>query len=171
MNTKITLYTADCTGNVRNTIYPRKVEVKDLDDFRKAMKYDHVCAEYKGFHRSVADFISADCIMLDCDNIHSDEPSEWVAPEDIRAAFPDVGFYICYSRHHNKEKDSKSPRPKFHIYFAIDPVMDAKEYADMKDLVVARFSSLYFDTNARDAARFFFGVNAPQVALMGGEEG
>jgi hypothetical protein len=171
MNTEITLYKAECAGNVHNTLYPRIVEVKNLDDFCKVMKYDHVCAEYKGFHRSVADFISADCIMLDCDNIHTDEPSEWVVPEDIRAAFPDVGLYVCYSRHHNKAKDGKSPRPKFHVYFAIDPILDAKQYAALKDFVVARFTSLYFDTNARDVARFFFGVDAPQVVMMGGEEG
>ncbi|MBT9174041.1 MAG: hypothetical protein DDT21_02452 [Syntrophomonadaceae bacterium] len=168
MNTIFTLYTANCAGNARNALYPRKIEVKDLEVFRRAMKYDHVCAEYKDFHRSAADFISADCVMFDCDNDHSDDPSDWVMPEDVQAAFPGVGFCVCYSRHHNRVKNGRSPRPKFHVYFATDPVMDAEEYASLKDRVIAGFPALHFDANAKDSARFFFGVDNPQVEFFEG---
>jgi putative DNA primase/helicase len=168
MNTRITLYIANHTGNARNTLYPHKVEVKDLDDFRRAMAYDHVCAEYNGCHRSVKDFISADCIMFDCDNDHSDNSSDWVLPENVQSAFPGVGFYFCYSRHHNRAKNGRNPRPKFHIYFAVDPIYDATEYASLKERVIEGFPALHLDTGAKDSARFFFGVNNPQVNYFEG---
>jgi hypothetical protein len=132
------------------------------------MAFDHVCAEYRSFHRSVGDFIAADCVMFDCDNTHSEDPSEWVSPEDVQAAFPGVGFYVCYSRNHNRPKDGKAPRPKFHVYFEIDAISDAGEYAGIKKKVVDRFPQLHFDVNARDAARFFFGYENPQVDFFEG---
>lgn len=60
-----------------------------------------------------------------------------------------------------KRKDKYSPRPRFHIIFPIDPVNDSDEYSRLKDSVIAFFP--YFDTNAKDAARFFFGVKNPVV--------
>ena len=58
---KVTLYTADCCGRKNNTVYPHKCVIENEDDLCAAVEHDHVCAQYKNSHRSVEDFISADC--------------------------------------------------------------------------------------------------------------
>lgn len=68
----ITLYTADCTGNSGNCLYPNKAVVTNKDEFIAAIKTDHVTAKYKGNYRSKDNFEYSDCIPLDCDNDHSE---------------------------------------------------------------------------------------------------
>ncbi|MEI6131831.1 MAG: hypothetical protein WCQ41_03255 [Bacillota bacterium] len=167
----ITIYTANCRENVKNTRYPQKHIITNLDEFREALKYDHVCALYKNFHRSIDNFVSTDCLMMDCDNTHSDIESDWVTPKQVSEALPELTFYVCYSRNNGKQKGERSPRPKFHVYFQIDTVSDAKEYSEFKNKIIEAFPQLYFDTGAKDSARFFFGVEKPEVFLMGGDGG
>lgn len=109
--------------------------------------------------------------MLDCDNTHSDNPTEWVTPEQVGSAMVGLQFYICCSRYNGKVKDGRCPRPKFQVYFPIDIVTDAKEYSSLKKRVISEFPHLHFDTNAKDSARMFFGVQNPQVLMVGGDEG
>lgn len=66
-----------------------------------------------------------------------------------------------------KWKEKRSPRPRFHIIFPIDPVSDEKSYCQLKKSVYAYFP--YFDPKASDSARFFFGTKNPVVELHGGE--
>ena len=68
-----------------------------------------------------------------------------------------------------EEKGNLSPRPRFHVYFAIDPITDAEQYSALKDKVCAYFPQ--FDTNAKDAARFFFGTASPEVEFYESEDG
>ena len=165
----ITLYTAACRGEVGNTVYPEKRIITNTDQFKAAMAFDHVGAEYKDFYRKNENYITSDCLMMDCDNDHSDRPGDWVSPEIIRDSMPGLPFYVCFSRHNYKIKKGKSPRPRFHVYFAIEPVTDYAEYRRFKENVISQFPQFYFDKGAKDAARFFFGVSNPQVMLMGGE--
>ena len=152
---KFSLCRADSSGNPRNTVYPISADINGIDDFRDAVRYDHVCAKYKGNRRSEANFEYSDCIAMDCDNDHSEDPTAWKTPADVAAAFPDAEFYVAYSRNHMKEKNGKAARPKFHAYFPIERVTDAKQYAAMKQQILKRFP--WFDANAVDAARFYFG--------------
>lgn len=85
-----TVYSADCVGNSGNCLYPNKNIVTDKESFIKATKMDHVTAKYKGNYRSKDNFESSDCIPLDCDNDHSDNPNEWVTPLDIALEIPGV---------------------------------------------------------------------------------
>jgi len=71
-----TLYGADCKGNAKNTLYPHRYKIHNLEDFLKVADRDFVCAEYANNRRSSANFIGADCICMDCDNTHSDKPSD-----------------------------------------------------------------------------------------------
>ena len=152
---KFSLYRADSLGNPKNTVYPISAKISGIDEFRAAIRYDHVCAKYKGNRRSEANFEYSDCIAMDCDNDHSDDPAGWKMPEDVAAAFPNAEFYIVYSRNHMKEKNGKAARPKFHVYFPVERVTDAKVYVAMKQQILKRFT--WFDANAADAARFYFG--------------
>ena len=78
-----TIYTAICTGNAKNCIYPTEVEVKDIASLKRAMQHDHVCALYRDHKRSAAGFEWSDCIPMDCDNDHSEDPAQWKQPEDV----------------------------------------------------------------------------------------
>ena len=161
-----TLYRADCIGNRGNCLYPNKYSVTDEAALSEAVRCDYVCAEYQNSYRSSANFLGSDCLPVDCDNDHSEESSDWVTPADIATAFPGVTFAVHYSRNNMKEKNGKVARPKFHVLFPIDRVTDARLYADMKKMVSGIFP--FFDTQALDAARFFFGTAEPKSEVHTG---
>lgn len=166
MNTSFTIYTSSYRGNAANCIYPSKVIVDSEDTFKTAMKFDHVCAEYKNNYRSIGNFIKSDCICLDCDNDHSNNPKEWICPDSLKNAFPDVVLMVSYSRHHMKIKDTKSARPRFHVYFPTQTISNANEYTVLKHRIQAYFP--YFDEDALDSARFLFGTKEPEVMFFDG---
>ena len=163
-----TVYSADCVGNSGNCLYPNKHIVSDKETFIAATKMDHVTAKYKGNYRSKDNFESSDCIPLDCDNDHSDNPNEWVTPLDIALEIPGVAFAVSYSRHNNLPKGDKSDRPRFHIFFPIEIVSDEQEYADMKQKIADAFP--YYDTNALDSARFLYGNDSDEVEFYEGNK-
>lgn len=163
---RFTLYRSNCLEVPENCTYPHKVEVTGKDSLIEAVKHDYVCAEYQGNYRSNDNFIGSDCLPVDCDNDHSDDPDEWVYPSDVATAFPGVAFAVHYSRNHMKAKGGKAARPKFHVFFAIDRVIEPGQYSEMKKLVNSIFP--YFDTKALDAARFFFGTKEPEVEIFDG---
>lgn len=164
---KLTFFTAKCSGNAQNCLYPNKIEVTDAQTLSAAVRFDHVMAEYQNHYRSKDNFIWSDCLGMDCDNDHSDNPADWISVDDIKAAFPDVAFAVAYSRHHNLPKGTKSARPRFHVYFQITAVTDWNIYTMLKRKVQKVFP--FFDKNALDAARFFFGTDTPQVEIIDGE--
>lgn len=163
---KFTLYRSNCLEVPENCTYPHKVEVTGKDSLIEAVKHDYVCAEYQGNYRSNDNFIGSDCLPVDCDNDHSDDPEEWVYPSNVATAFPGVAFAVHYSRNHMKAKGGKAARPKFLVFFAIDRVTEPGQYSEMKKLVNTIFP--YFDTKALDAARFFFGTKEPEVEIFDG---
>ena len=164
---KCRLNVATCIGNSSNCMYPNSVMVSDRDSFIQAISFDHVAGTFKGNYRSKDNFISSDCIPMDCDNDHSDDEKDWVTPFDVALAFPRVCFFASYSRNHMKVKGNKPARPRFHIYFPIEEIKDAGEYSSYKEQLYKEFS--YFDDNALDAARFIYGITDPEVELYDGE--
>ena len=161
-----TLYSANCLGQKDNCLYPNKVEVVDAASLVSAVSHDYVCAEYKGNYRSNDNYLGSNCLSVECDNDHSENPADWKTPADIAEVFPGVMFAVHYSRNHMKVKNGKAARPKFHAFFAIDPVTEAEEYSNLKKLLNAIFP--YFDTKALDAARFYFGTAEPKVDIFDG---
>ena len=162
----ITIFTAECRQNNKNCYYPHRIEVTDAESLKKAVSQDYTCAEFKGNRRSIDNFIQADCVGFDVDNDFSDVPAEWILPQDIAEFFSGTTFWIHYSRSNMREKDGKEARPKFHVMFPITPCMNTAEYAAMKQAVQRMFP--YFDGQALDAARFFFGTEAPEVEYWEG---
>ena len=160
------LYSADCVGRANNCLYPHKTTITDSASLAAAVSRDYVCAEYKGSYRSNSNFISSNCMAVDFDNDHSEDPNLWVKPEDVLAAFPDVTMGFHYSRNHLKPKHGKTPRPKFHVMLEIEPVRDADEYARMKRQLAVFFPQV--DPKAMDAARFFFGTEDAKVEFYPG---
>ena len=162
-----TLYSADFINAPSNCSYPHKFDVTDAASFVDAVSRDYVCAEYINHYRSGDNFLGSDCLPVDCDNDHSENPANWVTPTDVQAAFPGITFAVHYSRFHMREKNGKPARPKFHVLFPIEYMTDAAAYSEMKKLVNTIFP--YFDTKALDAARFFFGTANPEVELYPGD--
>lgn len=160
-NKPITVYTADCIGNAVNCRYPNEVNITDEITAKSAFSKDMVCAKYKNGHRSVLNFETANALPMDCDNDHSDIPADWITPEDVAEFFADVPYVLHFSRHHEKPKGGKGPRPRFHIVFRIDPEQDVDRYTALKKRLLAVFP--FFDANATDAARFLFGTENPKV--------
>ena len=178
----ITIQYSGVQGQQKNTSYPFKAEITCIDDMKKVAAFDHVCATYadgkntrgkliKGY-RSKKTFEKANCLPMDVDNAVSDPlaadvpPEQWKTPADVAAAFPDVPFYVVYSRNHMKEKGGKAARPKFHVYFIMSETESAARVAELKAQVQQYFPS--FDIEALDAARFLFGVDNPQVEYFDG---
>lgn len=161
-----TIYHADCIGQANNCLYPHSVEITDAASLSRAVSRDYVCAAYEGSYRNNDNFLGSDCLSVECDNDHSDDPLDWKTPADIAEAFPGVSFAVHYSRNHMKTKNGRAARPKFHTFFAIDRLTDAEEYSNLKKLVNVIFP--YFDTKALDAARFYFGTPNPVVELFPG---
>ncbi len=159
---KFTIYTANCRGRSSNAFYPNKRIIGSAEDFKAAVAYDHVCAEYKNAHRSIDDFLSADCSPFDNDNDHSDDPKDWIYPEDYAEIFPDVEYVVVPSRSNMKAKGSRSARPRHHVYFPHGAITDSDEYKALKESVIERYP--FFDDNAMDAARFIFG-NPPDEVI------
>ncbi len=158
---QLTMFTANCTGNRANCSYPVKVVVSKAEELREAVKVDHVCASYKGNYRSIDNFLSSDCLVMDIDNDHSENPEEWITSEQIDSLFEDVDYALATSRSHMVSKDGRSARPKYHIYFPIEQCNDARDYTAMKVALQRRYS--FFDDNALDAARFLFGAESKEI--------
>lgn len=152
---KFTIYTADCTGNERNTLYPNQRVITCEGDLKKAVTADHVCAQYQNNTRSDANFMVSDVVPMDCDNDHSDNPDEWITPEFLADNLCDVAFAVTYSRHHMLAKGSKSARPRFHVFFPTAPCNDPHSHKAIKAKIYMELP--FFDGNALDASRFLFG--------------
>lgn len=164
---QMTIYDAATVGSRSNCVYPNPVTVTDADTMRQAATFDHVCAAYKQNYRSVDNFLKADCLPMDCDNDHSDDPDDWLTPFDVAMDFPGVGMIFVYSRSHMKPKGKRGPRPRFHVYFICTETTNSEIYSSWKDRLIADYP--YFDDGAKDSARFLFGVKNAVVEVFDGE--
>lgn len=162
----LNLSTANCTGNPKNKSYPNKAAISNADELKAAVAFDHICGSFKNDLRSVTNFESSDCIVMDCDNDHSDVSDEWIIPEKVTECFPDVSFAVVTSRSHMKAKGNKTARPRFHVYFPIKQATDVAAYAELKKRI--HKAADFFDGNALDAARFIFGNPNAEVTWVEG---
>ena len=155
------IYVADCVGKENNAVYPQHRKVDNAEALQAAVQFDHVCAEYKAGHRSKANFIQSNVLVMDCDNEQSEAQEDWVTPESFVDMLPDVAMAIVPSRNNMKRKGNYAARPRFHVYFPIDEMTEADEYSDLKGKVKQRF--LFFDEGALDSARFIYGCKAEGI--------
>ena len=154
---EVKIYTANCCGNASNCLYPNRQIITDKKELINAIKCDQVFAEYKGNYRNVENFVSSNVIPLDCDNDHSENPNDWFTSDKLEKIFEDMQFILFPSRNHMKSKNGKAPRPKFHILFPVSEYTDVSLYVATKTAIQRKYP--FFDNNAVDGARFFFGCN------------
>ena len=99
---KFTLYTANCTGNEKNCLYPNVCIIENEADFAAAVERDHVTGRFRGNYRSIDNFEVSDCEVMDCDNDHSEDPAEWITPEVLAERLDDIAFATAPSRNNMK---------------------------------------------------------------------
>ena len=154
---KFTLYTADCTGNETNCLYPHKAVISSPAELARAVSHDHVAAAYRNDYRSNDNFISADAVVWDCDNDHTENPDEWVTPEKLAdSILADIAFAASPSRHHMLPKGNYPARPRFHLIAPVSECTDRETYAALKNAGMKQYA--FFDQKALDAARFLYGT-------------
>lgn len=165
--TAFTLWTSPHVGASHNTLYPNQVTVTNASDMEHAARHDHVAATYTGGRRSNAGFESSNCLVMDVDNDHSDNPSEWVTPNSLAEQLAGVELVTVTSRSHNKTKNGHTARPRFHVYFPITTHTDAGTYGGLKKQLASLYA--FFDANAVDAGRFMYGHPHPDVSWFNGD--
>lgn len=175
--TELTLHTANYRERASNTLYPNSVKIGSLEDLKDAVRNDHIAAQMRNNRRANDNFISADCIMMDLDNTHSEDPEDWVTIDDVSDTFEDVAFYFIESRNHMKVKQKSNKdgsityfqaRPKYHLYFPLGCEVDADKYETIATGMEMMFP--YFDQGADDVAHFFFGVESPEGGFIDGNQ-
>lgn len=163
----ITLYRANCRGNVNNNNYPIATTPTDALSLKSELSYDHTFIQFKGNRRSLDNFESITVITADCDNDHSENEDDWYTVDDIHVKYSDVKHIIVTSRNHMKQKGNKSPRPRFHIIFWVGTTLyTPEEYTKLITRIQSDFP--IFDSNALDAARFFFANPDTEVFVHNG---
>lgn len=158
---EFTLYVADCKGKQKNTLYPNKCIITNIADFCSAIAFDHVCADFKNHYRGNDNFISADCLVMDNDNDRSDNPNDWIYPEDYENIFPNTAYVVAPSKNNMKVKGNKSARPRHHIYFPHKLIIDVRAYIGLKKAILKDYP--FFDVQAADAARFMYGNDTKDI--------
>ena len=132
--TPFTLCAATSSGNAHNNHYPNRHQITDQARLDQVARLDHVAATYTNDRRSSASFISSDCVVMDIDNYHTEESSNWVTPEKLAELMAGVVFMTATSRNHQKAKG----------------------------VLAVRFG--FFDQQALDAGRFIYGTtNGPSA--------
>lgn len=173
----MTLYGSDYRENAKNVIYNRVYQIRSAEDLTRALKRDHMAGQMVNNYRNIDNFMGADCIMVDVDNTHTEDPDKWKTADDIAEALP-VNYYLVRSRNYMKPKshtDKKTgytitaePREKWHLYLPLaKPISKAAEHERIISNILALFP--YIDPAAMDPARFFFGVQEPHITPEGGE--
>lgn len=162
------IFSSSLRGASANCRYPEKKTIRNTEDLKEAAGFDHVAVEFKDSYRSRKNFIASDVVVMDCDNGNTDNPDDWVKPEMLQDMFPDTAFAVVPSRNNEKEKDGKSARPRFHVYFPIKKTTDEKVYAQLKRRICRGWP--FFDSAALDSARFLYGTSVDFVLWHDGSE-
>lgn len=162
------IFSSSLRGASANCRYPEKKTIRNAEDLKEAAGFDHVAVEFKDSYRSRKNFIASDVVVMDCDNGDTDNPDDWVKPEMLQDMFPDTAFAVVPSRNNEKEKDGKSARPRFHVYFPIKKTTDERAYTQLKRRICRGWP--FFDSAALDSARFLYGTPADSVLWHDGSE-
>ena len=79
---QFTLYVAKMRRQRKKLLLPRQNHRTDERTLASAVQFDYVAAEYLCSYRNVKNFVKSDCLVMDIDNDHSDNPRDWKTPDD-----------------------------------------------------------------------------------------
>ena len=86
------LQTANVTADAKNCVYPNRKEITSGDELKEAVRFDHVCGEFKKNYRNISNFVRSDVIVMDCDNDHSEDPAEWITFKRLENLFEEIEY-------------------------------------------------------------------------------
>ena len=162
----LTVYHSRQCGNTKNCRYPNVGVGSTPEELKALFCYDHTFIRFKNSYRSIENFEEVAVAAGDIDNDHSDDPKDWVYIQDIPRLFPDVPCIVYTSRNHMKQKANRTPRPRFHVAFPVEPITDPNCFTVLMQRIQAAYP--FFDDNALDAGRFFFGNPDTEVYIFPG---
>jgi hypothetical protein len=176
---RFTLFHSFDQRNLKNCVYPQRKVIRNIEDFKQVVQYDHVSCLFKGHHRKNDHFLNTDCLVLEIDNddITQSElwnnPDDWCTIDDFKNAFQHFTFFLATSRNHDKDKQFKDgvvrpARPKFHVYFPLGNAYTDKDYIQKLINKLQAFYTRpdgveYFDCGASKVSQMFSGSNDPIV--------
>ena len=163
---QIMVYHSWESGNAKNCRYPSVGAGSTPEELKALFCYDHTFIRFKNNYRSIENFEEVAVAVLDNDNDHSDDPGKWIYVQDIPRLFLDVPCIVYTSRNHMKQKGNRSPRPRFHVAFPVEPITDPNIFTALMQRIQAAYP--FFDDNALDAGRFFFGNPDTEVYIFSG---
>ena len=145
--TSFTLSVATVSNQYKNTSYPHRRKITNLQNFQKATNFDHTVSRFTDDERSKTNFLSADCIFLDVDNDSKlnvedwNEPKLWMTVAKFHEHFSEVEHIITPSKSHRKQKGARASRDRFHIYFPLSHQLTSiQEYEEHIGLLVKLFT-------------------------------
>ena len=152
----MTLSSSRVYQNPRNTIY-HETEFKSPEEFLEIVRFDHCPAVVDG-GRDKASFVRSEFLFAEVDG--------GISIATFRERFLGVCYFLNTSRHHQKEKNGVAA-DRFHVLFPIeDSIEDVREL----DLQLRRLVEVYpfFDPQAKDATRFYYGNADTEVIYNSG---
>ena len=165
---RLTIHRSNVQSNAKNCTYDVKCLIKNIEQLKEAVCFDHVCANFKNNYRNKDNFLECDCDVFDCDNEHSDNPNDWIYPEDYEYLLEGASHVVVPSRNNNKEKNGKVARPRHHVYIPHRLFLTSDECEIFKKQVYEKYN--FFDKNALDCSRFIFGNIPDEVIWFDGEK-
>ena len=116
-------------------------QINSIAMFSDAVRLDVAGAEFKNNYRGKQNFLRSDVLVFDVDNDGHDQDQwndegNWLTIEDFKLKFTDYEWMIATSLNHQKEKNGRMPRDKFHAFMALGSfVEDIGEYGKLLDLM------------------------------------
>jgi P4 family phage/plasmid primase-like protien len=144
--------------NAKNTKYI-PVEIKKQEDLKEVFSHDWCPALFNGNTRSNKNFLESSFLFGDVDGDQC-----VFSIEDFEDLFDEYDYIIGTSRNHQKQKGDKPPCDRFRFLLPLaEKVTDVTLYSEY----IEGFHTVYpfCDPNAKDPARFFFGVENPTIKI------
>jgi hypothetical protein len=161
-----------CVGGMTNTSFatePTEITTRNAGEFFQS---DHSTIKFTDGHATGDNFEYASAVPLDIDNIHSDNTSDWVHPEDMEKLLQERGlnYWLAASRNHWLTKGGEAARPRFHVYLPLaSPLHDADKFELFCLWCIKTFNS---DPNVRLKSQKIFGYgDNPKRFVRSWDEG
>ena len=164
-----------------NNIPGEQISYQRIDSlalFAQAVKLDVAAAEFKNNYRGKQNFLRSDVLVFDVDNDGHDpdqwnDEGNWLTMDHFSHQFRPYEWMIATSFNHQKQKNGRAPRDKFHVFMALDSwVEDIEEYENLLALmqfVVSKDFHLQPIDSAVGGYSQIYGHQQTQIHYNGGQ--
>ena len=142
----------------------RAVEFESWQELKEIARKDFSPSLFREGHRKSSNFISSEFLYIDIDS--------GISMQEFIYRNNGIYMILLTSRNHQKEKlhngKSEPACDRFHVLFPLEkPIYDANTYKEALANLHIMFP--YADHGAKDAARFFFGVDNVDIQWFKGK--